>query len=498
MTARIGCYSRSGWAEFDRRWNEIANDALDPLLGVARLYLARVHSDNAAKAHPSADLAAAIRPLLPFATHDSDWWKRAFRADGGLALWEPSPFEDARIERRIIVVAAENHDAALSAWTWSRGDEHMPPFARYLLHAAKIRYQVRVHDQGKRIRDLRGHTEGGIGKVDPDSTATLEERLSLLHTNEADLLDVMTRLRIMQRTVKIAADNMAAVLGQYSADNPDRSVFGDESALANWFGKQLEDDLAYIEAAQHHVRRLGEITADKLQLLRRQELTFTQNSELDGSTAKRSQSRQKIFTGPRAESHSQSDTVDVRRNVFVVYGRDETVRERMFEFMRALDLKPLEWEPLVAASDSTAPFLGDVVQRAPAQAQAAVVLLTPDDLVHLHPDLHGKSEPIFETKPTCQPRPNVLIELGMVLMAYPQRTIIVEIGGLRPIADLAGRNVIRFDGSAISTGKLVERLKSAGCAVDDQGSDWRIPRRFADLDAYDRAPPEPPTSIPSS
>ncbi len=180
---------------------------------------------------------------------------------------------------------------------------------------------------------------------------------------------------------------------------------------------------------------------------------------------------------------------EVRRRVFVIHGRDEEVRERMFDFLRALDLKPLEWEALVAASGSTAPFLGDVVQRAPVLARAALVLLTPDDVVNLHPGLHDHGEADFEVADGCQPRPNVLIELGMVLTAYPERAIIVELGRLRPIADLAGRNVIRFDGSAISLGKLAERLKSAGCTADTQGSDWRNTRRFQGLDAYDRRPP---------
>jgi predicted nucleotide-binding protein len=179
----------------------------------------------------------------------------------------------------------------------------------------------------------------------------------------------------------------------------------------------------------------------------------------------------------------------VRRRVFVIHGRDEAVRERMFDFLRALDLKPLEWEALVAASGSTVPFLGDVVQRAPALARAAVVLLTPDDVVNLHPGLHDRGEAAFEVTEACQPRPNVLIELGMVLTAYPKRAIMVEFGSLRPIADLAGRNVIRFDGSAISLGKLAERLKSAGCTADTQGSDWRSTRRFQGLDAYGRHPP---------
>ncbi|MBC7268504.1 MAG: nucleotide-binding protein [Streptomyces sp.] len=178
----------------------------------------------------------------------------------------------------------------------------------------------------------------------------------------------------------------------------------------------------------------------------------------------------------------------VERSVFVVHGRDEQVRREMFELLRRLDLRPKEWEDLVGATGQTAPFLGDVVAAAPAQAQAALVLLTPDDIVTLHPDLHGPNEPSYETAPVGQPRPNVLIELGMVLMAYPERTLIVEVGSLRPIADIAGRNVIRFDGSDTALGKVVERLKQAGCAVNDTGSDWRQTWPYRHLSAYQRRP----------
>jgi predicted nucleotide-binding protein len=140
------------------------------------------------------------------------------------------------------------------------------------------------------------------------------------------------------------------------------------------------------------------------------------------------------------------------------------------------------------------PFLGELVAEAPALAQAALVLLTPDDVVRLHSDLWQADDPAYEGEPTGQPRPNVLIELGMVLMAYPERTLIVEMGRLRPISDLGGRNVIRFDGSATALGKIVERLKLAGCQVNDTGSDWRRTAPYRRLAAYSRTGRDiPPT-----
>ncbi|MER6024732.1 TIR domain-containing protein [Streptomyces sp. NPDC001851] len=177
---------------------------------------------------------------------------------------------------------------------------------------------------------------------------------------------------------------------------------------------------------------------------------------------------------------------DRSRNVFVVHGRDEEVRTKMFGLLRKLDLRPLEWEDLVRATGKTAPFLGEVVAKAPEQAQAALVLLTPDDIVQLHPELRGSNEPPYETEPTGQPRPNVLIELGMVLMAYPERTLMVEVGELRTIADIAGRNVIRFDGSEAALSKIVQRLRMAGCTIDDTRSEWRQTWPYSHLSAYGR------------
>lgn len=183
---------------------------------------------------------------------------------------------------------------------------------------------------------------------------------------------------------------------------------------------------------------------------------------------------------PPAAGHDRS------RSVFVVHGRDEEVRAAMFGLLRRLDLRPLEWEELVRATGRTAPFLGEVVMNAPAQAQAALVLLTPDDVAKLHPHLLGNSERDDETQLTGQPRQNVLIELGMVLMAYPERTVIVEVGRLRHVADTAGINVIRFDGTEASLAKIAARLRLAGCQLDDNGPEWRDTRYFRNLSAYRR------------
>lgn len=160
------------------------------------------------------------------------------------------------------------------------------------------------------------------------------------------------------------------------------------------------------------------------------------------------------------------------RTVFVVHGRNDTVRDGMFGLLRALGLKPLEWEQAVALTGQASPYMGDVLAAGMRAARAAVVLLTGDDEARLRDEFHGDNEPAYEIALTPQPRPNVLLEAGMVLGLYEARTILVEVGHLRGLSDLNGRNVIRLDNTPEKRKKVAQRLKVAGCAVDDSGDDW--------------------------
>ena len=186
------------------------------------------------------------------------------------------------------------------------------------------------------------------------------------------------------------------------------------------------------------------------------------------------------------------EQADLDRSIFVVYGRDDAVNKAVFQLLRGLALKPLEWESLVRGSKGgMTPLLSDVVVNAPKLASAAVVVLTPDDVVMLHPEMRKPREDAFELHPSLQPRPNVLLELGLVLGVYPERTLILEFGELRPIADLAGRNCVRFHqsiGLVDALRKIAGRLDEVGLPIDDSGSDWLDPRPFENLKAYRRRP----------
>ena len=145
----------------------------------------------------------------------------------------------------------------------------------------------------------------------------------------------------------------------------------------------------------------------------------------------------------------------------------------MFSFLRAIDLHPIEWEEAIQLTAEGSPYIGDVLDAAFSRAQAAIILVTGDDLACLGSQYLESHDPEYERAFTAQARPNVIFEAGMAFGKYPARTIIVEFGRTRPFSDLIGRNVIHFANSAKSRKKLADRLKTAGCAVDTESkSDW--------------------------
>lgn len=200
------------------------------------------------------------------------------------------------------------------------------------------------------------------------------------------------------------------------------------------------------------------------------------------------------------EATSEDNEPDTR-SVFIVHGRDLAARDALAEFLRALDLRPIDFEQMVGATGSGAPYVGEAVTAGFMIAQAVVVLLTPDDEARLHGDLHQKGELQGETELRGQARPNVLFEAGMAFAKHPDRTVIVEIGRLRPFSDVAGRHAVRL-GSPASLNALATRLQGAGCDVKLSGSDWLKTDRFDALGAHERAPlpseqsPEPTSQLP--
>ena len=160
------------------------------------------------------------------------------------------------------------------------------------------------------------------------------------------------------------------------------------------------------------------------------------------------------------------------REVFVVHGRNTAARDAVFQFLLAIGLQPLEWAEAVRSTGKGTPYIGDILDAAFSRAHAIVVLFTPDDEARLRAELRGASEPIHETELSGQARPNVLFEAGMAMGRSEDRTVLVEIGDLRPFSDVAGRHAIRLNNSSVRRQELAMRLQTAGCPVNLEGTLW--------------------------
>ncbi|GAA0274826.1 CATRA conflict system CASPASE/TPR repeat-associated protein [Cryptosporangium japonicum] len=375
-----------GWSDLEREWAGVAGPWSGALLGVAFLFLGKE--------------TGLDRPTT-------------IELDGA---------ED-RLERRFHVLAGPADDERLSAWTWSDGTTAMPPFARYLRHAAAVRYQLRAWQTADGMRRVQERLDRGAPPADV----------------RADLAFWIAAVADLGRNLEHAEADMRQVPGVEPA------VAADDFGLIEWFRQSLEDDLAYLRGADERARVLSELPSK----------------------------------GPA--------TVTNTRDVFVIHGRDEEARRALWSFLQAIDLHPLDWEDVVRRTGSSTPYMGEVLEQAFRDNQAAVVLLTPDDGAYLHPDLQGAHEPHHERVTTGQARPNVLLEAGMALALQRERTVVIEIGQLRPVSDMGGLNVIKFDGTVRSLQKIAGRLANAGCAVNTGGTDWLDVSRLANLAAYSRS-----------
>ena len=160
------------------------------------------------------------------------------------------------------------------------------------------------------------------------------------------------------------------------------------------------------------------------------------------------------------------------RRVFVVHGRDGRLRDDFFSFLRTLGLQPIEWSEALKFTGRATPYIGEALESAFKNAQAVIVLLSPDDEVRLSPELWKDKEDKNEKENRLQARPNVLFEAGMAFGTHPDRTLLVEVGQVKAFSDVAGRYVVRLSNLPAKRNEIAERLRTAGCDVSKSGNDW--------------------------
>lgn len=171
-----------------------------------------------------------------------------------------------------------------------------------------------------------------------------------------------------------------------------------------------------------------------------------------------------------AAQPSEDDAGPRNNVVFVVHGRDKDAKDAVFSLLDAAQLTPRSFDEVRQRGQDPLPYVGKVLDDAFAEAQAVLVLFTPDERVGLVDRLRRQDETVREE---YQPRPNVLLEAGMALARHPRRTVIVEFGRVRPISDLAGRHTARWEhDTPENRSDVLSRLRAAGCRPDQQDDRW--------------------------
>lgn len=183
--------------------------------------------------------------------------------------------------------------------------------------------------------------------------------------------------------------------------------------------------------------------------------------------------------GRKPKGSARGKRTKAGNQVFVVHGRNEKIRKALFAFLRSLSVQPIEWNKALTMTKKGSPYIGEVIDAAFNKAKVIVVLFTPDDEAKLKSEFIKKGEPAFERRLTGQPRPNVLFEAGMAFGRQPNTTILVQVGKIRAVSDVAGRHIVHLTNSMSSRQQLIAKLKATGLAVDDIGEDWHTEGDFS-------------------
>ncbi|MGO9643660.1 MAG: TIR domain-containing protein [Candidatus Bathyarchaeia archaeon] len=183
------------------------------------------------------------------------------------------------------------------------------------------------------------------------------------------------------------------------------------------------------------------------------------------------------------------------KTVFVVHGRNEQLRMDLFAFLRAIGLNPMEFSQAIKLTGQASPYIGQILDAAFKNAQAVIVLLSPDDEARLRQNFLTQQDSTDEIELTPQPRQNVLFEAGLSFGYKPERTILVKVGKLRAFSDVYGRHEVRLTNDAAMRQELANRLRNAGCAVNTQGTDWLSIGNFDAEEARRKTETAPPKRL---
>lgn len=253
------------WRELEPMMAGVLGDLSPGVFGVAWLFLGKPVGAGLRSGRPVTDLVPEVDTR----------WCQGVELGSGVVAWETSPQEDTRAERRLVVLAPAGRDHELGVWTWSDGGTAMPPLARYLMHVAKVRYELRVFDGFPAADALCRASEQARARLQADDAGERLSARAALPPIQARISQVLTAVRAMRRTVEIAGFNAAAALRaapEAPVDGP--TLISDDIALARHFAHRLDDDRAYLENEAAGAEHLARLTAPPASVVTPETPTF--------------------------------------------------------------------------------------------------------------------------------------------------------------------------------------------------------------------------------
>ena len=151
-------------------------------------------------------------------------------------------------------------------------------------------------------------------------------------------------------------------------------------------------------------------------------------------------------------------------SVFIIHGRNLKALDAIVKFIETFDLTWLDMEKARELTGKASPTIFEKVHKGIEEAQAVVILFTPDEQAGLRNQFansNGDREAGF------QPRPNVLYEAGVAFaIARQERTIFIKMGKTRAVSDLAGIEYIELTNGRKERRNFAKALKDAGLPID--------------------------------
>jgi predicted nucleotide-binding protein len=177
-----------------------------------------------------------------------------------------------------------------------------------------------------------------------------------------------------------------------------------------------------------------------------------------------------------SSTSKQADPKPDPKSVFVIHGRNTDAAKQMGIFLRAMGLRPVDFDDVRADLGGT-PTVADVVIEGMNRAWGVIALFTGDEWAELRP-AHRHAHDKAADKARWQARPNVMFEAGMAFGRDRNRVFLVQLGSVELFTDVAGVMTLRLDNNpAGARHTLREALRRNGCDVNDDKA-WMTEGNF--------------------